>query len=517
MHPGINGPKLKDKPAIIMAGSGDVITHQELNELSNQGAQLFRSLGLKPGDSMAFMMENHKLFFPIAFAAWRSGLKYTAISWRLQANEVEYIVKDCGAKVFITSKFLEDSAKDLTSSLEGVHKFMLDGEAGDFKSFEDAIKAMPVEPIEDECQGAAMLYSSGTTGKPKGVSREINLSPLPYDSADDDLGLTRVVQGLYSADEESIYLSPAPLYHSAPMGFNTGFLALGATSIILEKFDPEAALEAIEKYKVTHSQWVPTMFIRFLKSDPEIMDKYDLSTHKIAIHAAAPCPVEVKEKMIDWWGPIIHEYYAGTEFNGFVACNSEQWLAHKGTVGQSLLGPVHILDDDQNEVPAGEEGTIYFEGPTSTGFSYHNDEEKTKGATSKQGYTTLGDVGYLDEEGYLYLTDRKAFMIISGGVNIYPKETEDTLIMHPKVADVAVFGVPNEEMGEEVKAVVQPKDMSLAGADLEQELMAYCRENISHVKCPKSIDFREELPRHPTGKLYKRLLKDEYWGKGKAI
>ena len=288
-----------------MAGSGDVITHQELNELSNQGAQLFRSLGLKPGDSMAFMMENHKLFFPIAFAAWRSGLKYTAISWRLQANEVEYIVKDCGAKVFITSKFLEDSAKDLASSLEGVHKFMLDGESGDFKSFENSIKSMPVEPIEDECQGAAMLYSSGTTGKPKGVSREINLSPLPYDSADDDLGLTRVVQGLYSADEESIYLSPAPLYHSAPMGFNTGFLALGATSIVLEKFDPEAALEAIEKYKITHSQWVPTMFIRFLKSDPEIMDKYDLSSHKIAIHAAAPCPVEVKEKMIDYlfFGP----------------------------------------------------------------------------------------------------------------------------------------------------------------------------------------------------------------------
>ena len=443
MHPGINGPKLKDKPAIIMAGSGDAITHQELNELSNQGAQLFRSLGLKPGDSMAFMMENHKLFFPIAFAAWRSGLKYTAISWRLQANEVEYIVKDCGAKVFITSKFLEDSAKDLASSLEGVHKFMLDGESGDFKSFENAIKSMPIEPIEDECQGAAMLYSSGTTGKPKGVSREINLSPLPYDSADDDLGLTRVVQGLYSADEESIYLSPAPLYHSAPMGFNTGFLALGATSIVLEKFDPEAALEAIEKYKVTHSQWVPTMFIRFLKSDPEIMDKYDLSTHKIAIHAAAPCPVEVKEKMIDWWGPIIHEYYAGTEFNGFVACNSEQWLAHKGTVGQSLLGPVHILDDDQNEVPTGEEGTIYFEGPTSTGFSYHNDEEKTKGATSKQGYTTLGDGGYLDEEGYLYLTDRKAFMIISGGVNIYPKETDCLLYTSPSPRDRLLSRMPS--------------------------------------------------------------------------
>jgi acyl-CoA synthetase (AMP-forming)/AMP-acid ligase II len=215
--------------------------------------------------------------------------------------------------------------------------------------------------------------------------------------------------------------------------------------------------------------------------------------------------------MIDWWGPIIHEYYAGTEFNGFVACNSEEWLGHKGTVGKSLLGPIHILDDDQNEVPMGEEGTIYFEGPTANGFSYHNDKEKTKGATSKQGYTTLGDIGYLDDEGYLYLTDRKAFMIISGGVNIYPKETEDTLIMHPKVSDVAVFGVPNEEMGEEVKAVVQPADMSSIGDDLEAELMAYCRDNISHVKCPKSIDFREELPRHPTGKLYKRLLKDEYW------
>ena len=331
MHPGINGPKFKDKPALIMAGSGDVITHQELNELSNQGAQLFRSLGLKPGDSLAFMMENHKLFFPIAFAAYRSGLKYTAISWRLQASEVEYIVKDCGAKVFITSKFLEESAKDLSSSLEGVNKFMLDGESGDFLSYEDAIRNMPNTPIEDECQGASMLYSSGTTGKPKGVSREIKISPLPYTPDEEDVGLTRVVQGLYSASEDSVYLSPAPLYHSAPMGFNTGFLALGATSIILEKFDPEAALAAIEKYKVTHSQWVPTMFIRFLKSDPEIMDKYDLSSHQVAIHAAAPCPVEIKEKMIDWWGTIIHEYYAGTEFNGFVACNSDEWLEHKGT------------------------------------------------------------------------------------------------------------------------------------------------------------------------------------------
>jgi acyl-CoA synthetase (AMP-forming)/AMP-acid ligase II len=318
---------------------------------------------------------------------------------------------------------------------------------------------------------------------------------------------------MYAASSDSVYLSPAPLYHSAPLGFNTGFQALGATSIIMEKFDPEEALKLIEKYKITHSQWVPTMFVRFLKSDPGILNKYDLSSHKVAIHAAAPCPVEVKEKMINWWGPIIHEYYAGTEFNGFVACNSDEWLSHKGTVGKSLLGPIHILDDDGNEVPKGEEGTIYFEGPTSQIFKYHNDPEKTKGSRSKQGFSTLGDVGYLDDDDYLYLTDRKAFMIISGGVNIYPKETEDILVMHPKVADVAVFGVPNEEMGEEVKAVVQPQDMNEIENNLEQELMAYCREKISHVKCPKSIDFRPELPRHPTGKLYKRLLKNEYWEK----
>ncbi|URQ74051.1 acyl-CoA synthetase [SAR86 cluster bacterium] len=513
MHPGVNGPKFKDKPAIIMAGSGEILTHQEVNELSNQMAHLFRSLGLNAGDSMAFTMENHKYFLPIAAAAYRSGLIYTAISWRLQPEEVEYIVKDCGAKVFITSKFLEENAKLLTPLLKDVNKFMIDGETEDYLSLEKSISEFPLTAINDECQGSSMLYSSGTTGKPKGVSREINLSPLPYTPEEEDLGLTRVVEGMYAASSDSVYLSPAPLYHSAPLGFNTGFQALGATSIIMEKFDPEEALKLIEKYKITHSQWVPTMFVRFLKSDPEILNKYDLSSHKVAIHAAAPCPVEVKEKMINWWGPIIHEYYAGTEFNGFVACNSEEWLAHKGTVGKSLLGPIHILDDDGNEVSKGEEGTIYFEGPTSQSFKYHNDPEKTKGSRSKQGFSTLGDVGYLDDDDYLYLTDRKAFMIISGGVNIYPKETEDILVMHPKVADVAVFGVPNEEMGEEVKAVVQPQDMNEIENNLEQELMAYCREKISHVKCPKSIDFRPELPRHPTGKLYKRLLKNEYWEK----
>ena len=511
MHPGVNGKKFPDKPAIVMLSSGKIVTHGELNDLSNQGAQLFRSLGLKPGDSIAFMLENHHLFFPIAFAAWRSGLRYTAISWRLQPAEVEYIVKDCGAKVFITSKFLEETAANLEEVLGGVKKFMLDGTSSGYESYEESIASMPEEPVEDECQGGSMLYSSGTTGRPKGIYRELQLNPLPYTQEEDDLGLGRVVEGIYGGDENTVYLSPAPLYHSAPLGFNTGFLSLGGTSIVMEKFDPEAALKAIQDYKVTHSQWVPTMFVRFLKTDESLRSAYDLSSHKVAIHAAAPCPIEIKENMINWWGPILFEYYAGTVFNGMTIVNSEEWMEHKGTVGRPLVGERHILDDEGNELPAGESGGIYFGGETATSFEYHNDKEKTQSAISKQGYSTLGDIGYVDDEGYLYLTDRKAFMIISGGVNIYPKETEDALIMHPKVADVAVFGVPHPEMGEEVKAVVQPANMSDIGEDLEAELIAFCKEKISHVKCPRSVDFEEELPRHPTGKLYKRLLKDRYW------
>jgi long-chain acyl-CoA synthetase len=416
----------------------------------------------------------------------------------LQPAEVEYIVKDCEAKVFITSKFLEETAANLEEVLGGVKKFMLDGTSSGYESYEESIASMPEEAVEDECQGGSMLYSSGTTGRPKGIYRELQLNPLPYTQEEDDLGLGRVVEGIYGGDENTIYLSPAPLYHSAPLGFNTGFLSLGGTSIVMEKFDPEA-------------QWVPTMFVRFLKTDESLRSAYDLSSHKVAIHAAAPCPIEIKENMINWWGPILFEYYAGTEFNGMTIVNSEEWMEHKGTVGRPLVGELHILDDEGNELPAGEAGGIYFGGETATSFEYHNDKEKTQSAISKQGYSTLGDIGYVDDEGYLYLTDRKAFMIISGGVNIYPKETEDALIMHPKVADVAVFGVPHPEMGEEVKAVVQPANMSDIGEDLEAELIAFCKEKISHVKCPRSVDFEEELPRHPTGKLYKRLLKDRYW------
>jgi long-chain acyl-CoA synthetase len=352
-----------------------------------------------------------------------------------------------------------------------------------------------------------MLYSSGTTGQPKGV--KVPVEHVAVGEGQD--GVTTLSLLLFGASEETVYLSPAPLYHAAPLRFCRAAHKIGATVVVMEHFDPEEYLALVERHRATFSQVVPTMFIRMLKLPDEVRSRYDLSSLQAVVHAAAPCPVEVKARMIEWWGPIIHEYYAGTEGNGFVYCNSEDWLAHRGTVGKSIIGTLHILDDEGEEQPVGESGTVYFEGGTD--FSYHNDPGKTKGSRDPKGrgWSTLGDVGYVDEDGFLYLTDRKAYMIITGGVNVYPQEAENVLAMHPKVADVAVFGVPNEDFGEEVKAVVQPIDMADAGADLERELIAYCKEHLADVKCPRSVDFREELPRHPTGKLYKRLLKDEYW------
>ena len=319
-----------------------------------------------------------------------------------------------------------------------------------------------------------------------------------------------MLAGLFGATDASVYLSPAPLYHSAPLRYCTQFQRLGATGVVMERFDAEQALVQIERQQVTHSQWVPTMFVRMLRLPEETRQRYDLSSLEFAVHAAAPCPVGVKQQMFDWWGEIIHEYYAGTEGNGFVYCSPADWLAHPGSVGRPLNCTVHIVDEENQEVAVGEEGAVYFEGSTLQTFEYHNDPEKT--AASHLGdWSTLGDVGKLDEDGFLYLTDRKANMIITGGVNVYPQETENVLAVHPRVADVAVFGVPNADFGEEVKAVVQPVDMADASPALERELIAYCREHLADVKCPRSVDFRDELPRHPTGKLYKRLLKDEYW------
>jgi acyl-CoA synthetase (AMP-forming)/AMP-acid ligase II len=506
VHPGLIAKDNPDKVAYVMADSGQEVTYGELEDAANRGAQLFRSLGLERGDHIAILLENHPAFFQICWAAQRCGLYYTAISYRLQQAEVEYIVNNCEARVFITSQSCAPVVEPLIDRMPNVEgRYMVDGVIPGFDSWEDALSGAPALPVPDQSEGMAMLYSSGTTGYPKGVKKPMPEEPYGEVVAPNLLGL------LYGATETSIYLSPAPLYHAAPLGFTMGCLRHGVQVVVMEHFEAELALEYIERYRVTHSQWVPTMFVRMLKLPEEVRTRYDVSSLECAIHAAAPCPIPVKEQMIEWWGPVLYEYYAGTEGNGFVQLNSEEWLAHKGSVGKPLTCELHICDDEGNELPPGEPGTIYMDGGGQ--FEYHGDPDKTAGSRHPEGWTTLGDVGYLDDEGYLYLTDRKHFMIISGGVNIYPQEAENVLITHPAVIDVAVFGVPNEDFGEEVKAVVQPRSMADATPELALELMAYCRDQLSHVKCPRSVDFREELPRHPTGKLYKRLLKDEYWAK----
>ena len=506
LHPSFHARTVPDKIAYRMAGSGAAITYAELDRVSNQGAQLFRSLGLQPQDHIALLVENSPRFMEICWAAQRCGLYYTAISTHLTPGEIGYIVADCGAKVFISTEHLADIAGEAAAMIPTeVIRYMSGLAADGWRSWDAAIAAMPAAPIADEITGYAMLYSSGTTGQPKGVKRPFLDEKLGTMLPLADL-LCRRMCGL---DADSIYLSPAPLYHAAPLLFTGTAAAVGATAIIMERFDAEDFLSLVERHRVTHTQLVPTMFVRLLKLPEAVRRRYDLSSLKTAVHAAAPCPVEVKRQMIDWWGPILVEYYAGTEGNGMTVCNSPAWLAHSGTVGRSLSGALKIVGEDGGEVAPGTIGQVYFAGGPP--FSYHNDPVKTAAAYHKEGWSSLGDIGYVDSEGYLYLTDRKAYMIISGGVNIYPQEAENVLVMHPAVVDAAVFGVPNEDMGEEVKAVVQPLDIARAGPDLAAELLAFCRTRLSHIKCPRSIDFAAELPRTPTGKLLKRLLRDRYW------
>ena len=507
MHPYIHAQNHPGKPAYIMAGSGETVTYGELDARSNQGAHLFRKLGIQTGDAIALFMDNSPRYYEVLWAAQRSGIRFTCISSKLTASEVEYIVKDSGAKALIVSKGVVDVALRVAPLVPGVGLFMVEDASGPFRSFEDARAAMPTTPIADQSVGGAMLYSSGTTGRPKGVKRpSLGEQPLETPNA-----LAMMGMALYGWTSDTIYLSPAPLYHAAPLGWSMAVLALGGTVVMMERFDPETALADIEKYKVTSAQWVPTHFVRMLKLPAEARARYDLSSLVSVFHAAAPCPVPVKESMIAWWGPIINEYYAGTEGNGFCHITSEEWLRKKGSVGRSLNAELKICGEDGEPVPPRVEGGVYFAGGGE--FEYHNAPEKTAESRNQHGWTTLGDVGWVDEDGYLFLTDRKSFMIISGGVNIYPQEIENLLITHPRVADVAVIGAPHEEMGEQVVAVIQPVDWNEAGDALAAELSAFARANLSHVKAPRRIDFMAELPRHATGKLYKRLIRDAYWGK----
>jgi len=509
MHPYLHAQTQGDKAAYIMAGSGEVVTYAQLDQRSNQGAHLFRSLGLSQGDVIAILMENNARFFEVAWAAQRAGLYFVCVSTKLTSAEVEYILKDCGAKVFITSAAMGPLIDDVAQLVPDMTLFAVGGPIGAYAGFEEARANEPTTPIADETAGSDMLYSSGTTGRPKGVKPALNGGPIDAPNA-----LQMMAQGLFGFSGDSIYISPAPLYHAAPLRWCMTVHKLGGTVIVLEKFDPETALALIERHKVNCGQFVPTHFVRMLKLPEAVRTKYDVSSMKSAVHAAAPCPVPVKEQMIAWWGPVIYEYYAGTEGNGFCWINSENWLTHKGSVGQAVLGELRICDDAGDPVPPRTEGAVYFaNGPA---VNYHNAPDKTAESYNKHGWTTLGDVGWADEEGYLYLTDRKSFMIISGGVNIYPQEIENLLITHPKVADAAVVGAPCEEMGEKVVAVIQPMDHAEDQTALAAELLAFARANLSHVKSPRRIDFMAELPRHPTGKLYKRLIRDAYWGKGEG-
>ncbi len=504
MHPSVHAIDNPDKAALIVAETGERISYAELDARSNRAAQLFRAEGLGVGDTVALLLENVPEFYELVWGAQRAGLIYVCISSKLTAAEAGYIIQDSGATLVVASASLGDTAASIP--LDGVATFSLGGEIAGWRSWESAAAAMPATPIADQRAGVDMLYSSGTTGRPKGV--RVALPEDPDIAAGNVLAM--LARGLYGLGPDTVYLSPAPLYHAAPLRWSMTVMRLGGTVVMMRHFDPEAALAAIERYQVNASQWVPTHFIRMLKLPEDVRGRYDLSSLKVAIHAAAPCPIPIKQAMIDWWGPVLFEYYAGSEGNGLTAIDSAQWLAHPGSVGKAAYGVLHVCDEAGEELGPGEEGLVYFEGGTP--FEYHNDPAKTAEARNARGWSTLGDIGRIDAEGYLYLTDRKSFMIISGGVNIYPQEIENRLVTHPRVADVAVIGGPDAEMGERVIAVVQPVDMAEAGPELAEELTRWCRAELSGVKTPRQIDFTAELPRHATGKLYKRLLRDRYWG-----
>jgi long-chain acyl-CoA synthetase len=510
MYPGHWAEVKPEHPAVIMAGSGDVVTYRELDERSRTLAGYFRSRGVERGDHVAILLDNDARYFEMLWAALRSGVYVTPVNWHLKPAEIAYIVEDCEAKLILTSATHRElvNAIDWAAIPAVTTRLMADGRSDGFDSYEHALEFVG-GPIE-ESSGAAMLYTSGTTGRPKGVVR-----PLP-ETKPSDLDLASFgLAALFGVDEDARYLSPAPQYHAAPLNFTVAAHRAGATVVMMEKFDAHDALVAIQTHRITHSQWVPTMFVRLLGLLEGERKDADLSSLKVALHAGAPCPPEIKRQMIDWWGPILVEYYGGTDAGGFAMIDTAQWLAHPGSVGQSLTGQFHIIDEESDTpVGPGEIGTVYFSG--DPGFVYKGDPQKTERSRRGGEMSTMGDIGYVDDDGFLYLTDRKEFMIISGGVNVYPREAEDVLILHPAVLDVAVFGVPHQEFGEEVKAAVQLVETASPTPALADELIEFSKGSLAKFKCPRSIDFHETLPRTPTGKLRKSLLREKYLAKPDA-
>ena len=505
LHPSAHAALTPDKPAWIMAATGEVVTYGSLDETSNRFARLLRARGLGVGTGLVVLLPNHRDLLHVYWGAQRAGLYFTPISIQFHPQEIGYVLGDCDASVFVTCASQLASLAGLDRELLAIpHRFLLDGSDPRFDDWQTALADQPATPLADDCEGADMLYSSGTTGHPKGVRNSTPGSPPGTVS-----NLFRRRLDWHLMDDSTVYLSCAPLYHSAPLRYSTMTMRVGGTAVILHRFDAEQALAMIERYRVTHSQWVPTMFVRLLRLEESVRQRYDLASHRFAVHAAAPCPVPVKEQMIAWWGPMLYEYYSGTEGNGQTAISPDEWLRHKGSVGRAIHGVLHILRDDGSECAPGETGKVYFE--NGSDFAYYKDPDKTAQARNAQGWSTLGDIGHVDAEGYLYLTDRASFMIISGGVNIYPQEVENVLAAHPSVMDVAVFGIPDEEFGEQVKAAVELAPGRAPDTALAEELLKWCRARLAHLKCPKSIDFHAALPRHDTGKLYKQLLRDAYW------
>jgi long-chain acyl-CoA synthetase len=506
MYPGTYAAQMPDKIAAVMAGTGETVSYGELERRSAQLAHVLHDGGLRPGDVVALLTENSLRALEVYWAALRSGLYITAVNYRLKPDEVAYIVNDSGAAALIVSA--EQAATATAVQAPAVKlRLAFGGAVPGYDNYQETIAAASAAPLEDQPHGATMLYSSGTTGRPKGVR-----PPLPGVQIDEPSeALVELARLAFGFSENTVYLSPGPIYHAAPLRFCGAVQALGGTVVMMKRFDAEQALRAIQDHRATHAQFVPTMFVRMLQLPAEARDRYQINSLRVAIHAAAPCPVEVKQKMIDWWGPVLLEYYAGTEGNGMTAIDSGTWLTKPGTVGRPILGTVRICADDGTELPAGRTGGVYFE-RDEVPFTYHNDPAKTQASQHPHhpAWTTLGDIGYLDEDGFLFLTDRKAFTIISGGVNIYPQETENVLALHPAVYDVAVIGVPDPEMGESVAAFVQPAPGAVPGSELEQEIIAFVKSKIASFKAPRTVRFVDDLPRSEAGKLVKSELKARY-------
>lgn len=496
------------KVAVINAATGESLTYAQVDERSRRLARCMHEAGLRRGDRVAVVLENHLRFFEIAWAAFRSGLLLVAVNKFLTAEEAAHIVNDSEARVLISSRAMRELAEQLSDCTPACGlRLMIEDTAPEWRSYETALASASSDVLDEQWMGGVLLYSSGTTGRPKGVVRtlvgqRITDGPEP--------GRATLMRS-FGFGVDTVYLSTAPLYHAAALSYATNPQFVGGTTVFMEKFDAQEALALIERYRVTHSQWVPTMFIRLLKLPEATRMGYDLSSHRMVIHSAGPCPVEVKRRMIEWWGPIVHEYYTGTEGCGMTIIDSHEALARPGSVGKAVLGHVRICDEAGAQVPLGQEGLVYFEREFLP-FHYHNNPEKTRQAQhpAQPTWTTLGDIGRVDDDGYLYLTDRRDFMIISGGVNIYPRAVEDELSLHPKVSDVAVFGIPHPEMGESVHAVVEPAKGIAPSPALAEELLASLEGRVARYMIPRSLDFIEAMPRLPTGKLYKRGLRERY-------